>query len=188
MEGARRHPKVVERGRAHSSSCVCALVDHGGVLVAVFRSWWWWALVMERGVLVVMRVGTCGRWWRRHVKGVERGTLVIVRVGTHQRWRGAGRRLSIVVVVGTHGWHWVVVAVNGAGGRLSSFVGGGGACAWRRGRRSWVFVVVRVVVGHLWVEAWALSLLVIVCWRGCCCRCGRGRGWSRRWWGGGLGW
>ena len=156
MEGARRHPKVVEQGGACSSSCVCALMDRGGVLVAVFRSWWWWALVMERGVLVVVCVGTRGRWWRRHVKGVERGALVIVRVGTRQRWRGAGHRLSIVVVVGARGWHWVVVAVNGAGGRLSSFVGGGGACAWRRGRRSWVFMVVRVVVGHLWVEAWAL--------------------------------
>ena len=104
--------------------------------------------VMERGVLVVVRVGTRGQWWRRHAKGVEQGALVIVCVGTRQRWRGAGRRLSIVVVVGAHGWHWVVVAVNGAGG----------ACAWRRGRRSWVFVAVRVVVGRLWVEAWALLI------------------------------
>ena len=55
------------------------------------------------------------------------------------------------------------------------------------GVRGWL---VRAVVGRLWVEAWASSLLVIVWWRGCCCRCGRGRGrgWSRRWWGGGLGW
>ena len=143
MEGACRHLKVVERGGARSSSCMWVLVDGGGVLVAVFRSWWWWGLVVERGTLVVVHVGARGRWWHRHAKGVERGMLVIVRVGARQRWWGAGRRLSIVVVVGPRAWHWVVVAVNGAGGRLSSFVGGGGACAWRRGCRSWVFVVGR---------------------------------------------
>ena len=143
MEGTRRHPKVVERGGAHSSSCMWALVDGGGVLVTVFRSWWWWGLVVERGALIVMHVGACGRWWHRHAKGVEQGVLVIVRVGAHQQWWGAGHCLLIMVVVGPHGWHWVVVAVNGAGGRLLSFVGGGGACAWRRGRRSWVFMVGR---------------------------------------------
>ena len=99
--------------------------------------------MVEWGALVVMHVGACGRRWCRHAKGVERGALVIVHVGACQRWWGAGRCLSIMVVVGPCGWHWLVVAINGAGGCLSSFVGGGGACAWRRGRRSWVFVVGR---------------------------------------------
>ena len=41
---------------------------------------------------------------RRHVKVVEQGVLIIVHVGA-RRWSwGAGRRLSIVVVVG-----WAVV-------------------------------------------------------------------------------
>ena len=35
--------------------------------------------------------------------------LIIVCVGASPQWWGAGRCLSIVVVVGTHGWHWVVV-------------------------------------------------------------------------------
>ena len=96
--------------------------------------------MVERGLLVVVHVGTRGWWWHCHAKGVEQGTLVIVRVGA-QWWRGAGRCLSIVVVVGACGWHWVVVTVNGAGGCLLLFVGGGGACAWCHGRRLWVFMV-----------------------------------------------
>ena len=118
------------------------------VIVRVGARGRWWGAGRRFSIMVV--VGTHGgagrargRWWRRHAKGVERGALVIVCVGARQRWWGAGHRLSIVVVVGPRGWHWVVVAINGAGGRLSSFVGGGGACAWRRGRRSWVFVVGR---------------------------------------------
>ena len=100
-------------------------------------------VVGARGGAGCTRCHACGCLWMvvtLPCEGGGAGALVIMRVGACQRWWGAGRRLSIMVVVGAHGWHWVVVAVNGAGGCLSSFVGGG-AYTWRHGRCLWVFMV-----------------------------------------------
>ena len=157
MEGTRRHAKVVELG---------AFII---MRVGAHEQWWGtgrrFSIMVVVGTcggasaLVVMHVGACGWWWRRHVKGVEQGVLIIMHVGALQWWWGAGHCLSIMVVVGTCGWHWVVVTI--------------GKWCW------WVLIVIccwwwcvhmaswspfmgvhggslRAMVGCSWVGAWAL--------------------------------
>ena len=127
-------------------SCVWALVNGGGVLVAVCRLWWWWALVGGIG------------WWSP--------LMVLV---------GACRRLLVVVVrahgvvVAVRGCSWLV---SEGGGGL--FVGGGVGLLIACDRL--VAGVLLSVWSWSWLEpsllGWGAWLVTWRCWVwgqvGCC--------------------
>ena len=111
MEGAHRHAKVVEQGTF--------------VIIHVGAHGWWWGAGRH---FLIMVVGACGGVGRAHCCACGRSWRVVALpckgggagcahqwwwgAGHHLSWWGAGRRLLIVVVVGTCGWHWVVVAIG----------------------------------------------------------------------------